>query len=108
MARGDIESWSLVWIEGGGGIDAANKLAPDIDSASKRSRSRPDLLHEFSLKCHAHNMAPRIAINIGVDTDEAEWRRPVSTFDQGFKLSSALSLPSMAKGTELCMCVIRH
>jgi hypothetical protein len=31
VVRGDIESWSLVWTEGGGVIDAANKLAPDID-----------------------------------------------------------------------------
>jgi hypothetical protein len=31
MVRGDIGSRSLVWTEGGGGIDAANKLAPDID-----------------------------------------------------------------------------
>ena len=34
-----------------------------------RSRSRQDLLHELSLECHAHNMAPRVAINIGVDAD---------------------------------------
>ncbi len=34
--------------------------------------------------------------------------RPHEATAHGFKSSSALSLPSIANGTELCMCVIRH
>jgi len=37
-----------------------------------RPHSRPSLVRKLGHECHAHNMASRVAIDIGVDSDEGD------------------------------------